>query len=32
VIQIRGQMVERLHMEQAKRTVEIADAIEAMRS
>ena len=32
VIQIRGQMVERLHMEQAKRTVEIADAIEAMRA
>jgi citrate lyase subunit beta/citryl-CoA lyase len=32
VIQIRGQMVERLHMEQARRTVEIADAIEAMRS
>lgn len=31
-IQIRGQMVERLHMEMAKRTVEIADAIEAMKA
>jgi citrate lyase subunit beta/citryl-CoA lyase len=30
-IQIRGQMVERLHMETAKRTVEIADAIAAMK-
>jgi citrate lyase subunit beta/citryl-CoA lyase len=31
-IQIRGQMVERLHMEMAKRTVEIADAIEAIKA
>lgn len=31
-IQIRGQMVERLHMEMAKRTVEISDAIEAMKA
>ncbi len=31
-IQIRGQMVERLHMEMAKRTVEIADAIAAMKA
>jgi hypothetical protein len=31
-IQIRGQMVERLHMEMAQRTVEIADAIEAMKA
>jgi citrate lyase subunit beta / citryl-CoA lyase len=30
-IQIRGQMVERLHMEMAKRTVEIADAIAATK-
>ncbi|MDQ8729632.1 CoA ester lyase [Bradyrhizobium sp. LHD-71] len=29
-IQIKGQMVERLHAEIARRTVEIADAIEAM--
>jgi citrate lyase subunit beta/citryl-CoA lyase len=31
-IQIRGQMVERLHMEMARRTVEIADAIKAMEA
>jgi citrate lyase subunit beta/citryl-CoA lyase len=31
-IQIRGQMVERLHQEMARRIVEIADAIEAMKA
>lgn len=31
-IQIKGQMVERLHAEMARRTVEIADAIEAMKA
>ncbi len=31
-IQIRGQMVERLHVEIARRTVDIADAIEAMKT
>jgi citrate lyase subunit beta/citryl-CoA lyase len=31
-IQLKGQMVERLHMEIARRTVEIADAIEAAKT
>ena len=31
-IQIKGQMVERLHQENARRTVEVADAIAAMRA
>jgi citrate lyase subunit beta / citryl-CoA lyase len=31
-IQIKGQMVERLHQEIARRTVEMADAIEAMKA
>ena len=30
-IQIKGQMVERLHQEMARRTVEIAEAIAAMK-